>query len=876
MGKGFKGGSLMFGQKVKKFIIRKGYLIATFFIPIIIMFGILCLVGLYPFGNHSSMVIDEGAQYIYYLEYFRDALLGKGSLIYSWSRTLGGEMLGISAYYLASPFSLIMLMFPVKYSTEAMLVIKLLKLGCCSLSFAVYMRLSKKATKLHTVIFSVLYGLMSFIIVQIENIMWVDGIILFPLLILAVEKIITHRKNLLFTFTCTLLFITNYYMGYMVGIFSFFYFAYYYLSIVQDKSVKDFLRKLGLYLGSALVAAMCAAFILLPVYYSLTLGKFGFNNPSFMPDSLFELFDLFTKMLPSSYDSLRSGGLPFIYCGTLTLFLLPLYFLNTAVTTRQKFISAGLLAVMICSFQVKTIDLIWHGFQLPNDLPYRYAFMFSFVLLLLAYETFKDIRMIPLKTIALVYGTLCFLVLLVEKLGYEYIDSQECVWLSLFCLSSLLVYFYIERVYQSSKFPTVFLCLLLAIELVINTATNMFDLHHEFVFHQREPHRKVIDSTRPVIEKLSEYDPAFYRVEKTYFLWENDPMGINMRGLSHSSSLPHAKVLKFLKQMGYGAGVHKSLYNGSTMVTDALFGFKYILSKEDYLSHYPCIMTEDEIGVYENPFVLPIAYMISAQIDDSGLVNVNPFVNQNRLLSRMLGEEYTEYFKSISKVDTTYNNINKNVINDHHEYSKSNQDSIAQVEFTLHTGGIDGYVYAYFPTNQLEKADLIVNNEKIASCFEKKLNYIVPVGAVKNNQQTQVALRIVNEKMYFDNAYFYYLDMDLFNKAINKLKTQSLEITHFDHTKLEGRIDVKHSGVLFTSIPYEKGWKVEVDGKKVETMEAFNAFLAVPLTEGNHTITFTFLPKELVLGWIISTIGWAIFIAMIIRQKFYAAKLKEE
>ncbi len=865
----------MIKHKIKNFIVGKGYLIGAFFIPIIIMYSVLCFMGLYPFGKYSSMVIDEGAQYIYYLEYFRDALLGKGSLIYSWSRPLGGEMLGISSYYLASPFSLIMLIFPIKYSTEAMLVIKLLKLGCCSLSFAAYMRLSKEATKTHTVIFSVLYALMSFVVVQIENIMWIDAIILFPLAIFSVEQIVSKSKYFLFTFICSLLFITNYYMGYMVGIFTFFYFIYYYLSMQQDKNFKDFLRKFVVFLRSAFIAIMCSAFILLPVYYSLKLGKFGFNHPSYMPDSMFELFDLFTKMLPSSYDTLRSGGLPFVYCGTLTLFLLPLYFLNANINIKQKLISAGLLVVLICSFQVKTIDLIWHGFQLPNDLPYRYAFMFSFVLLLLAYEAFENIRMLSLKSIALVYGALCFIILLVEKLGYEYIDTQECIWLSLFCLSCLLVYFYLARTYQQSKLPTIFLCTILAIEMVINTASNMTDLHQEFVFHQREPHRDAIDKTRPIIESLTENDPSFYRVEKTYFLWENDPMGINMRSLSHSSSLPHAKILKFLKQVGYGAGMHKVLYNGNTMITDALLGFKYILSKDDYLSYYSCMMTQDEINVYENPFMLPIAYMASDKIEDLELVNSNPFVNQNRLLSQMLGEEYTEYFKPIKNVDIAYKNVNKNVTDNSHEYTKTSKEDTAQVEFSIQTDNITDYVYVYFPTREMEKADLYVNDKKVASCFEKKVNYVVPVGLIGNNQKTNVALRIVNEKMYFDRAQFYYLDMDLFNEAIDKLKTNSLVVSHFDNRNLEGTIDVKDNGkVLFTSIPYEKGWKVKVDGQEVKTIEAFNAFLAIPLSEGKHTITFTFLPKELVLGYIVSIIGWMAFIGMIVRAKI--THLKEE
>ena len=81
------------------------YLGFAFLIPVILMYLLYVAMEIHPFGNGSVLVLDLNAQYVYFYEALRAWIYGDGSLLYSFGRSLGGEFMGIYAYYIASPFS---------------------------------------------------------------------------------------------------------------------------------------------------------------------------------------------------------------------------------------------------------------------------------------------------------------------------------------------------------------------------------------------------------------------------------------------------------------------------------------------------------------------------------------------------------------------------------------------------------------------------------------------------------------------------------------------------------------------------------------------------------------------------------------------------
>ena len=383
------------------------YLVAAFFVPFMILLGIYACLEAHPFGNNSVLTLDLQAQYVYYYEEIRSLLVNGGSWLYSWKRTLGGEFMGIVAYYMGSPFNILLVLFPKANIPDAVMFIQMCKIGSMGLTFGYYIHKTRRP--------GVMYALCAYAVVQTINPMWLDGVVFLPLLILGLERLVKHKRCLLYIISLTIIFVSNYYIGYMCGIFTFLYFLYYYFIVrpeIKDKYVtgeasgpvrrffsccgfRTFLR----FAVATLIALALSAFMLYPAWYSLNFGKVGFTSANFALSLRFDFYDLFVKMLAGSYDSVNVHGTPMVYCGVLTLVLLPLFYISKSIPKRQKLAATGMLLVLLASFFVNTLDLVWHGFNAPNWLNYRYSFVFSFFVLTLACDALKSVTKIKLPYI---------------------------------------------------------------------------------------------------------------------------------------------------------------------------------------------------------------------------------------------------------------------------------------------------------------------------------------------------------------------------------------------------------------------------------------------------------------------------------------------
>lgn len=224
-------------EKVKKI----GLYLLSFLIPMFIVMFAVSYLGIYPFGEDTYLPVDTYLQYTGFFDYFRDTFLGDSSIFYSLSKSIGGEMYGLFAYYLASPFNLVFLFFSKANTPFAFWVIFMLKTAAAGSTMFYYLN-RKNGVKLSNLAFSCMYALSSYVINYGFNIMWLDGVILLPFIIAGVEDLLDYKKPLLYTITLSLAMITNYYIGFMICIFSVMYFVY---KIICEnvKSKKDILDK---------------------------------------------------------------------------------------------------------------------------------------------------------------------------------------------------------------------------------------------------------------------------------------------------------------------------------------------------------------------------------------------------------------------------------------------------------------------------------------------------------------------------------------------------------------------------------------------------------------------------------------------------------
>ena len=197
------------------------YLAFCFIIPVLLMYLIYLAMGIHPFGDGSVLVLDLNGQYVYFFEALRNTIHGEGSFLYTFFRALGGEFMGMYAYYLASPLSYLVALFPQEKILEALLTIILIKVGLCGLTFGFYLhKRTQKPNKPIIIGFSVMYALSAFAVVHQNNLMWTDAIFWLPLLILGLEELIVNRKYKLYVISLAMTLMSNYYIGYMACIFS--------------------------------------------------------------------------------------------------------------------------------------------------------------------------------------------------------------------------------------------------------------------------------------------------------------------------------------------------------------------------------------------------------------------------------------------------------------------------------------------------------------------------------------------------------------------------------------------------------------------------------------------------------------------------------
>lgn len=837
-----------------------------FAVPFVLMYIVYAVFQVHPFGDRSVLVLDLNGQYVYYYEALRDAVWGKSSLIYSWSRNLSGEMFGIFAYYLASPFMLIPVLLSRSMLLGAIEIMQLAKIGTAAVTFAVYLRHSRKSSRNTTIIFSILYSLMSYMIVELMNPMWLDGLIFLPLIILGLERLIDGGKIAPFAIPLALMFIANFYIGYMIGFFVVLYSLYYYFSKDKLIGLKNTFKAIGKLILSVVVAVMCSAFILIPVYNSLNLGKLEFTQPDFTMKSQFTFEQFFSKLLPFSYDTVRPEGLPFIFCGSLTVLLCILYFLNSRIKTRKKAASATLLFALLMCMYISTIDIAWHGFQVPNWLPFRYSFTFSFIMLVMAVECFENFSGLTSKNIVAAFVSVIIFVFYIEG---RHMPHMKAVPEIIAVISVFICYFVILLLIERKRSKVLSWVLFSAVcaEMLAVGYDTVKKIDKDVIYSKYSSYADYVKDGRDTVDMLNALDDGMYRSEKIFHRTVNDPMAFGLKGLSHSSSTMNAKAIDMLGKLGFTSRGHYTRYSGATYLTDSLFGVKYVLAKTQGIPDYEKVLTHKDIDVYRNPYALPIGYMVDNRIRDLALYDMNVFENQNSLMDSMVDNPTgSQIFNRIYANDIVLENIKQEFAGDHIKYSPIEKGINAHMEFKI-TAQDDNMIYAFFPSNYERTMNLWVNGTFINVFYETDNYCIMPLGKFKKGEEISVITTPTKDEVYMTEQCFYSIDTDLLKENTDTLRQGGWNITKHTDTYLEGKVTAKENQVMFTSIPYENGWTIKVDGKKVEPVVLLDSLMGINVPEGTHTVTMRFLPDYFVKSIIISVLGVVMLVLIIIFEK---------
>ena len=936
--------ALIIEKRTKRASLWKEYRALTLcmLLPAVIMYLIYVSKAHYPFGEGSVLVLDLNAQYVWFFEALRNFARGDASLLYSFCRSLGGEFLGIYAYYIASPLSYIVCLFPKERMLEGLLTLFLLKTAICGGTFGYYMKKSGKIKNdLSVIVFSIFYALSSYAVVQQHNTMWIDAVMWLPLITLGIEELIKHGKFKMYTIFLALTVFSNYYSGYMVCIYCLIYFFLYYLAHNEEfrnnplREKLHFVKSLFRIAFFSMIAMGIAAVIILSAYYSLNFGKTTFSDPDWTFAMNFDIIDILYKFLPGSYDTVRPEGIPFVYCGLLTLLLLPAYFLSHSYPMRQKIVSGIFIFIFIASFSINLVDLVWHGFQFPNWLNHRYSFMICFYLCVLSCRAFAEFEKISLRAVMGTGGLIALFCVILQKYDTNpeiKPDDFTTVWFTLIMIFAYLSILGILRKTTDKQFISIFLVAAVAVEVFLSGLWNLNGLDDDVVFTRYTSYNGFLDDARPIVEKVQEADDSFYRMEKNFAERTNDNMALKIRGLSGSTSTLNEETIRFLNKMGYASQSHWSTYGGGTPVNDSLLGIKYVLSDDKiYQDYYETFITDRATGhiAYRNPYALSIAYGVNDEILNFPLgfkeklstdttvtteesskmseavsdlkaklndwLDINetirnaeyvdayssPFERMNAMLTAMLGEEETvQVFVPVPISKTDFYCTIYWPVSGHKGYQpdpRFTDEEEAYVSFTA-TMPVEGELFFYIPSDYPQEVGLSllrdgeIDPESLGDFYGGDTSCILSLGKLNKDEKFQLRL-MLEQTFYAKNGqdYFYYIDWDVYKDVMTRLGQDQYQITEYTEDSFLGTFTAsREKELVLTSIPYDRGWKVYVDGEQVEIQKALGALVSFYI-EGEagqtHELKMVYRPNTFIIGTVASLTCIAFLVALIVLEK---------
>jgi len=799
-------------------------LIAAFFVPVIIMIIIFAQRGIFPFGEESFLRTDMYHQYAPFFSEFQYKLTHGGSLLYSWDIGMGVNFAALYSYYLASPLNWLIILCPKKFIIEFMTYMIVVKIGLSGLAFSWYLRRHFKTVDFGIAFFGIFYALSGYMAAYSWNIMWLDCILLFPLIMLGLEKLVQEKKCILYCITLGLSILSNYYISIMICIFMVFYFLA--LLILEGrKPWKEVLINGVHFAVYSLLAGGLAAVVLLPEIYAMKMTASGDINFPQTFSSYFSIFDMIARHLPAVETEIGLDHWPNIYCGVAILIFFLLYLGCRKIRQKDKIVMCSLLLFFYASFSINVLNFIWHGFHYPNSLPCRQSFIYIFLILTAGYHAYIYLHEIPWKHVVTAFFATVIFVLMAQKL-----ITDDAFHFSIFYVAIifLAVYTGLISLYQRGINRNVLVLLALgvvALEAAVNTTVTSVTTTSRTSYIK--DNKASIDLTEGLLP-----NPDFYRVEKVSRKTKNDGAWMNFPSVSLFSSTANADLSKFFKKIGCESSTNAYSITGSTPLVDALFGVKYALYSEEVGENEvsSLVSVQDEMQLWKNNYALSLGFMLPYDVENNWQLELtNPAEVQNDL-SVVLGASPV-----LSEVPS----------------------EVKGKSFTF-TPDTDGDYYVFVSNKKVEKVSALMG-DKTKNFDNVSRGYLLELGYLKSGEE--ITLRNDdNDQDLIASAYRFLPEgLESVYQVLNK---NPLKLTKWTDTQIKGTVDAEKAGLLYLSIPFDKGWSVKIDGKEAEPYKIFDTFLSVHMTAGTHEVSLEYMPEGLKAGGMIT--GGSILILLVL------------
>ena len=814
------------------------------------MTGVYLSQGIYWNSDTSPLLGDGFHQYVIFDIALRNILHGNGSLFYTFTSGLGLNFYALSSYYLGSFLSPLVYFLNLSNMPDAVYLTTLLKFGLIGLStFFSLNKLFKNIPQTLKLALSTSYALMSFTVSQLEIKTWLDVFILIPLIITGLHLLITEKKISLYFTSLSILFIQNYYFGYMTALFLIF---WYLCQISWDFKTRK--SSFLYFIITSVLAGMASLIMTLPTLFDLqTHGEKLTEVTKFQTENSWYL-DLFAKQLIGSFDTTKYGAIPMIFVGLLPFILTILFFTLKSIKFHVKLIYAIFFTFLIASFYIEALDLFWQGMHTPNMFLHRYAWIFSTLLIYTAAEVLNRLREIKIWNflVSLFLVVTGFLATIYLKSHYSFLtDLNILLTLEFLVVYSLLLLAVIKKFISVNLFA-ILISLFIMVEMSLNASSQMNGIAKEWGFASRSAYSRDIQA----MESFSTYiGNSFTRTEKLQTQTGNDSMKFNYNGISQFSSVRNRSASSTLDKLGFkSSGTNLNLrYGNNSILADSLFGIQYNISDSPIDKYgFQDVYQKDNLTLYENQYSLPIAFASQSVYNDVNF-NEHTLDNQASFLNQLADVNF-DYFSPIPYEKTENTNDLISVT------SSSNEDAAIQyqIEVPENSQVYLSFTNLRFANDKQKKVDILVNGEKKTFTTDNVFSFF-NLGYTKEKKTFNINVSFPgNSQVSFESPTFYRLDTQTLTEAIQKIKEQPVTVST-SKNKVFATYDVQQDTSIFFTIPYDKGWSAYQDGKKIEMKQTQTGFMKVDVPKGKGTITLSFIPNGFITGAICSFTSLLLF-----------------
>lgn len=838
----------MFKNSNKRILIN----ISAFIIPILIIGGVTIALELLSNGTQfksgeNYLLADMASQYNSLYNYIHDVLVGNDSIFYSFSKGLGGNMASTVGYYLASPFNILYMITPKLYTPLTTFIILMMKFGLCGLFMNIFLNY-KYDYKITNLIFSVSYSLMGFTTVYYFNNMWFDVIYMAPLVMLGINKLINGNKNF-YIISLALAIIFNFYMSYMLCIFCVIYFIYELFCKYKFKQYKEYRKIILSFILSSLIAGLISAFILIPSVINLShVMRFELdkNLLNFNFEQIYKTFlgNVFSKTYIGTHNttSVLGRNRAVIYVSLFSFLLMFLYFVNKKIHIREKVLSLITIIFFIACLTIPHLQLFFQAFSFPNGYISRFTYLFIFFIIYLATKCFYNCDKIKLRYFIIFGIFYIYISYKVSKLYLVFLSKTDIYLSVVFIYIYLICYFIYTRISKKIIMGFIIFFLVL-VELTINYIDTLVTVKS----------LKVVNSYKTFYSEachnLNSIDDNFYRIDGNYYYSYLDSYTCSIHGFTTALSTNDGNLYRFFHANGGSLTYTTLIYDLNKLpIFDSLLGFKYINSKDElkdtiykYKSKFVItkynsfkkIYEKKNVYLYENPYALSIGYVINDDYnkiykinkDNDSFQNINVFV------------------KSISGIDD-------DVLKPYDKKYKENG------EYQFNINNNEKFLYLtvdYDVSVNWNVYDAVYINDEYVTSLDSENVGTVKIENKYSDQVINLRFDKSTEKV-FDKANLYYFDYDLFKKIHKKLSENQLKNVNIKNNQVNGIINLSKKSNLFLSIPYDRGWRAYVDGKKVEIKKALGDFSVINVPKGKHKIKLIYYSEGFFIGILVSVV----------------------